>query len=141
MFNFPTVAAEANDRRNPDKFVVRNVAVSRTLLVTDDSMIIRELIKETAREYGWTVVGEAVDGRDAIEKYRDLRPTGVTLDLVMPEFDGLHALRGIKEFDPASQVLVVSAIDQPDVLREAIKLGAADFVVKPCAPARLRRAL
>lgn len=112
-----------------------------TLLVADDSMIIRELIKDAAAQYGWQVVGEAADGREAIERYRALRPTAVTLDLVMPEYDGLYGLRGIRELDPAAQVLVVSAIDQKEVLREAISCGAADFLVKPFDKARLAKTL
>jgi len=115
--------------------------MARTLLVTDDSMIIRELVKDVARRDGWEIVGEAADGQQAIEKYEQLRPDGVTLDLVMPNFDGLHALRGIKALDALAKVLVVSAIDQTDVLREAVKLGAADFVVKPFDDARLQKAL
>ncbi|MBA4016975.1 MAG: two-component system response regulator [Pirellula sp.] len=115
--------------------------MARTLLVTDDSMIIRELVKDVARRDGWEIVGEAADGQQAIEKYNQLRPDGVTLDLVMPNFDGLHALRGIKALDALAKVLVVSAIDQTDVLREAVKLGAADFVVKPFDDSRLQKAL
>ncbi len=115
--------------------------MARTLLVTDDSMIIRELVKDVARRDGWEIVGEAADGQQAIEKYEQLRPDGVTLDLVMPNFDGLHALRGIKALDALAKVLVVSAIDQTDVLREAVKLGAAEFVVKPFDDARLQKAL
>jgi two-component system chemotaxis response regulator CheY len=115
--------------------------MSHTLLVTDDSMIVREMIKDLAAEAGWTVVGEAVNGQDAIEKYRQLRPDAMTLDLVMPEYDGLHALRGVRECDPQAKVLVVSAIDQTDVLQEAVKLGAADFIVKPFDKQRAQRAL
>lgn len=115
--------------------------MARTLLVTDDSMIIRELVKDVARRDGWEIVGEAADGQQAIEKYEKLRPDGVTLDLVMPNFDGLHALRGIRALDSLAKVLVVSAIDQTDVLREAVKLGAADFVVKPFDDLRLQKAL
>lgn len=115
--------------------------MARKLLVTDDSMIIRELVKDVAMRDGWEIVGEAADGQQAIEKYEQLRPDGVTLDLVMPNFDGLHALRGIKAIDALAKVLVVSAIDQTDVLREAVKLGAADFVVKPFDDIRLQKAL
>lgn len=111
------------------------------LLVTDDSMIIREMIKDLATQSGWEIAGEATNGQEAIDAYRSLRPDAVTLDLIMPEYDGLHALRGIRDVDPQARVLVVSAIDQPEVLREAVMLGAADFVVKPFNPLRLRNAL
>jgi two-component system chemotaxis response regulator CheY len=115
--------------------------MERTLLVTDDSLIIRELIKDTAVQHGWRVIGEASDGQSAIDRYRELRPTAVTLDLVMPQYDGLHALKGIRAFDGDARVLVVSAIDQTNVLREAIQCGASDFIVKPFAKDRVAAAL
>ncbi len=103
----------------------------RRLLVADDAMIIRQIIKDMAVSAGWEVVGEASNGQEAIERYRELHPDAVTLDLVMPEHDGLHALHGIMEFDPEAKVLVVSALEQRGVLKDAIKAGASDFVTKP----------
>jgi two-component system, chemotaxis family, chemotaxis protein CheY len=105
--------------------------MSRTLLVTDDAVIIREMIKDLATQAGWTVVGEACNGEEAIQRYAELRPDVVTLDLVMPDHDGLHALRGIMQIDPRAKVVVVSALEQKTVLKDAFKAGAADFVVKP----------
>ncbi len=105
--------------------------MARKLLVADDALIIREMIKDAAQEAGWEIVGEAEDGQAAIEQYKDLNPDAVTLDLVMPEHDGLHALRGIMNDDPSAKVLVVSALEQKTVLRDAFRLGAADFIVKP----------
>lgn len=115
--------------------------MDKTLLITDDSMIIREMIKEVAAASGWRIVAEAENGQEAIERYQAHRPTAVTLDLIMPEFDGLHGLKGIRAFDPDAKVLLVSAIDQAKVLREAISGGAADFIVKPFEKGRLRDAL
>ncbi len=112
-----------------------------TLLITDDSMIVREMIKDLALELGWQVVGEATNGQEAIDRFRELRPDVTTLDLVMPEFDGLHALAGIRAIDDQAKVLIVSAIDQAAVLREAVRSGAADFIVKPFDKARAKRAL
>jgi two-component system, chemotaxis family, chemotaxis protein CheY len=103
----------------------------KRLLVTDDAMIMREIIKETAQEAGWEIAGEACNGQQAIDLYRELRPDAVTLDLVMPEYDGLHALRGIRALDGDARVVVASALDQKDVLKQAFQLGATDFVVKP----------
>ena len=94
-------------------------------------MIIRQIIKDMAVSAGWEVVGEASNGQEAIERYRELHPDAVTLDLVMPEHDGLHALHGIMEFDSEAKVLVVSALEQRGVLKDAIKAGASDFVAKP----------
>lgn len=115
--------------------------MSKRLLVTDDALIIREMIKDTAIAHGWEIVGEAANGYEAIERYRELQPDTVTLDLVMPECDGLQALRGIMAHDPAARVLVVSALDQKSILNEALELGAYDFVVKPFAATRLANAL
>ncbi len=103
---------------------------ARTLLVADDALIIRQIIKDMATAAGWSVVGEASNGQEAIERYRQLRPDAVTLDLVMPEHDGLHALRGIMDFDPQAKVLVVSAWSSGG-LKNAFKAGAADFMSKP----------
>ena len=115
--------------------------MSKTLLVTDDALIIREMIKDAATNCGWTITGEATNGQEAIEQYEVCKPDVMTLDLVMPEFDGLHALRGIIEQDPNAKVLVVSALDQQQVLKDAIKLGASDFIVKPFDKDRLTGAL
>lgn len=108
-----------------------STAVPRTLLVTDDAIIIREIIKDLAESAGWEVVGEATNGREAAERYAELRPDACTLDLVMPEYGGLHALREIIKLDPNARVAVVSALDQKKVLMDAFHAGAADFVVKP----------
>ena len=105
--------------------------MTKTLLVVDDALIIREIIKDTAIAAGWEIVGEAGNGQDAIDQYLKLKPSAVTLDLVMPEYDGIHALQGIMAADPEAKVLVVSALDQKAVLQKAFKLGATDFVVKP----------
>ena len=105
--------------------------MAKTLLVTDDALIIREIIKDAATGAGWEIAGEAANGQEAIDRYRELKPRAVTLDLVMPEFDGLYALRGIMALDPNANVVVVSALDQKNVLKQAFRLGAADFIVKP----------
>lgn len=105
--------------------------MSKRLLVTDDATIMREIIKDTAREAGWEIVGEAQHGAEAIEKYKELKPDVATLDLVMPQYDGLHALRGILDYDPDATVIVISALDQKTVLQSAFRSGATDFLVKP----------
>jgi two-component system, chemotaxis family, chemotaxis protein CheY len=101
------------------------------LLIVDDAKIIREIIKQAAQSLGWEIVGEAANGAEAIALYEQLRPDAVTLDLVMPQYDGLHALRGIMAVDPQARVVIVSALDQKKVLLEAFRLGAADFMAKP----------
>ncbi len=105
--------------------------MARTLLITDDAPIIREMLKDTLGDAGWEIAGEATNGQEAIDQFRALRPDAVTLDMVMPEFDGMHALRGIRELDPNATVVMVSAVEQTTVLKEAFRAGAADFIVKP----------
>jgi len=102
-----------------------------TLLITDDALIIRTMIRDAATAAGWEVVAEAMQGQEAMDAYARTRPTAVTLDLVMPEYDGLYALRGIREMDPEALIIVVSALEQRSVLKEAFRLGASDFMVKP----------
>ncbi len=107
------------------------------LLVTDDALIMRMRIKDLAREAGWEVVGEAANGQECVERYAALRPDLVTLDIVMPEMDGVEALRAIRAADPEAKVVMVSALDQKSKLSECIRLGALDFIVKPFDRERL----
>ena len=105
--------------------------MAKTLLVADDAAIIRAKIKEAACGAGWTIVAEARNGKEAVERYAEVRPMVVTVDLVMPEYDGIYALREILALDPNAKVVVVSAIGQKNVLKDAFNIGAADFIVKP----------
>ena len=105
--------------------------MEKTLLVADDAAILRAKIKDAARSRGWTIVGEARNGKEAVELFTELRPTATTLDLVMPEYDGIYALRAIIALDPNAKVIVISAIGQRTVLRDACNLGATDFILKP----------
>jgi two-component system chemotaxis response regulator CheY len=111
--------------------------MAKRVLVVDDALIMRMRIKEIALESGWEVAGEAADGAEAVAKYRELRPDLTTLDIVMPKVDGVSALRQIKEEHPNARIVMVSAVDQKQKLTECIRLGAADFIVKPFDKARL----
>jgi two-component system chemotaxis response regulator CheY len=111
------------------------------LLVVDDAMIMRKLIKDVAVEAGWEVAGEARDGSEAVELYRALRPDLVTMDLVMPVMGGAEALRRIRADDPEAQVIIVTALDQKQALMDTIRAGAVDFIVKPFDRQRLRNLL
>ena len=103
----------------------------KRLLVVDDALIMRAMIKDLAKQAGWEIAGEATNGREGIERYRELRPNLVTLDIVMPELDGVEALRALREEFPEAAVVMVTAIDQKEKLSECIRLGARDFIVKP----------
>lgn len=107
------------------------------LLIVDDALIMRMRIREIALQAGWEVVGEATNGVQAVELFRELRPDLVTLDIVMPQMDGVEALRKIREEEPQARVCMVSAVNQKEKLAECIKLGAIDFIVKPFEKAQL----
>lgn len=107
------------------------------LLIVDDATIMRMRISSVAREAGWEIVAEATNGVEGLARYREQRPDLVTLDIVMPELDGVEMLRQLRSEDPAARVVMVSAVDQRAKLRECIALGALDFVVKPFDKERL----
>jgi two-component system chemotaxis response regulator CheY len=101
------------------------------LLVVDDAMIMRKLIRDVAIEAGWEIAGEAANGAEAVALYEKLRPDLVTMDLVMPIMGGNEALRRIRAVDANARVVVVTALDQKQTLTESIRDGALDFIVKP----------
>lgn len=108
-----------------------NATPTKRLLVVDDAMIMRAIIKDTAKKAGWEIAGEATNGAEAVERFRELKPDMTTLDIVMPEMDGVEALRAIRQEAPDAKVVMISAIDQRAKLTECIQLGALDFIVKP----------
>jgi two-component system chemotaxis response regulator CheY len=107
------------------------------LLIVDDAMIMRKLIRDAAVSAGWEVAGEAANGAEAVALYEQLQPDLVTMDLVMPVMDGREALRRIRATDPDARVVVVTALDQKQTLTESIRDGAYDFIVKPFERARI----
>ena len=101
------------------------------MLVVDDAAFMRKVLSDALAAGGHEVVGEAGDGDAAIAAYRDLQPDLVTLDITMPEKDGLATLCELVEIDPAARVVICSALGQETKVLDAIKAGAKDFVVKP----------
>lgn len=111
------------------------------VLVVDDAKFMRHMIKNILVAMGWEVVGEAADGVEAVELFNDLKPDVVTLDIVMPRASGIDALKAIRSSDPNAKCVMISAIDQREPLMEALKLGAADYVVKPFEKERVEEAM
>jgi two-component system chemotaxis response regulator CheY len=105
--------------------------IEKRVLIVDDAMIMRRRIAAIAIQCGWSIAGEAGDGEEAVKLYRETKPDLVTLDIVMPRMDGVNALREIRELDPQSKVVMVTAVNQKEKLAECIGLGAVDFIVKP----------
>lgn len=101
------------------------------ILVCDDAAFMRTSLKMMLEKNGHTVIGEAVNGEDALDKYMSLHPDLVTMDITMPDVDGLQGVKMIKEHDPAAKVIMISAMGQESMVREAILAGAKTFIVKP----------
>lgn len=112
--------------------------MTKRVLVVDDAMIMRMRIKDIAKEAGWEIAGEAVNGEEAVLRYKELRPDLITMDIVMPKMDGVCALRQLKQECPEARVVMVSAVDQKEKLTECIRLGVVDFIVKPFDKVRLK---
>lgn len=110
--------------------------MSKTVLVVDDAAFMRMMIRDILAKEGY-VIHEAVNGRDAVEKYGELHPDLVTMDITMPEMSGLEALRAIRASDAAARVLMVSAMGQQKMIVEALESGAMDFLVKPFQPTKV----
>lgn len=108
----------------------------KTILVVDDAAFMRMMIKDILEQVGYEI-HEAANGREAIRLYDEIKPDLVTMDITMPELDGIEALRVIRESDPGARVLMVSAMGQQKMIIEALEHGALDFVVKPFQPTKV----
>ncbi|WP_047151655.1 response regulator [Aneurinibacillus tyrosinisolvens] len=111
------------------------------VLIVDDAAFMRMMIKEILSKNGFTVVGEASDGSQAVEKYKELTPDLVTMDITMPEMDGITALKEIKKIDANAKVIMCSAMGQQAMVIDAIQAGAKDFIVKPFQADRVIEAI
>ena len=103
----------------------------KNILLADDAAFMRMMLKNILEKAGYTVVGEATNGREAIEKYKELHPDLVILDITMPEVDGIQGLKGIMDYDNSALAVMCSAMGQQSIVIEAIQSGAKDFIVKP----------
>lgn len=111
------------------------------VLVVDDAAFMRKLLSDALASGGHEVVGEAGNGVEAVVRFQELKPELTTLDITMPEKDGLAALAEIMSIDPSAKVVMCSALGQENKVLEAVRLGAKDFVVKPFQPARVLEAV
>jgi two-component system chemotaxis response regulator CheY len=111
------------------------------ILVVDDAAFMRRMVSDVLTSGGHEVVGEAADGNEALARYQELRPDVMTLDITMPEKDGLTALRELIAMDPGATVVMCSALGQESKVLEAVKAGAKDFIAKPFEPQRVLTAI
>ncbi|RAV22717.1 response regulator [Paenibacillus contaminans] len=105
--------------------------MAQRILIVDDAAFMRMMIRDIVSKNGYEVCGEANDGLQAVEKYKEVRPDLVTMDITMPEMDGIAALKEIKKIDPNARVIMCSAMGQQAMVIDAIQAGAKDFIVKP----------
>ena len=115
--------------------------MGRTVLICDDAIFMRTMLKDILKQAGFEVVGEAQTGKEAVQFYQQLRPDLVTMDIVMPDMGGIDAVRAIVKDDANAKILMCSAMGQQALVLEAIQAGARDFVVKPFQPSRVLEAV
>ena len=111
------------------------------ILIVDDAAFMRMMIKDILTKNGYIIAGEAENGIKAVEKYKEVKPDLVLMDITMPELDGIGALKQIKELDPNASVIMCSAMGQQAMVVEAIQSGAKDFIVKPFQADRVLEAV
>jgi two-component system chemotaxis response regulator CheY len=115
------------------------------VLIADDASFMRQMIRDIIEPEGFEVVGEASDGVEVIEKFKELHPDMVMMDIVMPKRSGIDSVKGIIAMDPTARIVMCSALGQESLVMEAVEAGAKDFIVKPFKPeavvSTLRKAL
>ena len=115
--------------------------MAKNILICDDAAFMRMMIKDILTKNGYNIVGEAENGAKAVEKYAELKPDLVLMDITMPEMDGIEALKKIKEADAGANVIMCSAMGQQAMVIESIQSGAKDFIVKPFQADRVLEAV
>ena len=108
--------------------------MAKRILITDDALFMRVTLRNILEKNGYEVAGEAANGRESIEMYQQVKPDLVTMDITMPEMDGISALKEIKKVDPNATIVMCTAMGQKQMVMEAVSAGAKDFIVKPFQP-------
>ncbi|RKZ21899.1 two-component system response regulator [bacterium] len=111
------------------------------VLIVDDAVFMRRMLADILRKEGYEIVGEAENGAQAVEKYKELKPDLVTMDIIMPDMSGIDAVKEIMKIDPNAKIIMVSAMGHQTLVVEAIQAGAKDYVVKPFQPSRVLEAV
>ncbi len=111
------------------------------LMVVDDTLFMRRMLRDLLTRQGYEVVAEARNGREALENYQQVHPDLVIMDITMPEMDGISAVSAIRQVDPAARIVMCSALGQDGPVMEALQAGALDFVLKPFLPEKVLEAV
>ena len=115
--------------------------MGKNILICDDAAFMRMMIKDILTKNGYTIAGEAENWIKAVEKYTEVKPDLVMMDITMPEMDGIQALKKIKSMDASATVIMCSAMGQQAMVIESIQSGAKDFIVKPFQADRVLEAV
>lgn len=111
------------------------------IMIVDDAAFMRMMVKDILSKNGYEIVAEAENGAKAVEKYQEVKPDLTTMDITMPEMDGISALKQIRSMDANAKIIMCSAMGQQAMVIEAIQAGARDFIVKPFQPDRVLEAV
>ena len=115
--------------------------MGKRILIVDDAAFMRMMIKNILIKNGYEICGEAENGQMAIELYKELKPDLITMDITMPEMNGIEVVKAIRAFDPGANIIMCSAMGQQAMVMEAIQAGAKDFIVKPFQQDRILQAI
>jgi len=115
--------------------------LGKKIMLVDDSNFARNMLKDILTKQGYDIVGEARNGREAVELYDQIKPDLVTMDIAMPELDGVDALNKILAANPAARIIIISSANSREIVKHAVQDGALDFVVKPFTKNRLLKAI
>lgn len=113
----------------------------KKVLIVDDAAYMRMMLKEILSDHGYEIAGEAENGIEAVEKYQELQPDIVTMDITMPEMDGIEAVKKILAINAHAKIVMCSAMGQQNLVMKSLEAGARDFVVKPFEPERIVQTL
>lgn len=103
----------------------------KRILIVDDSLFMRQMLADLLPKDKFEVVGQASTGKEAIDKYKELLPDIITMDITMPDMDGISAVKKIKEINSEAKIIMCSALGQKPMIKEALEAGASDFIIKP----------
>ncbi|MEW6725559.1 response regulator [Desulforudis sp. 1088] len=115
--------------------------MSKRVLIVDDAAFMRMMLRNILTKAGYEIVGEAENGRTALDLYKELKPDVVTMDITMPEMNGIEAVKALKQVDPQARIVMISAMGQQAMVMEAVQAGAKDFIVKPFQQDRVLQAI
>ncbi len=115
--------------------------MGKRIMVVDDAAFMRMMIKNILAKNGYEIAGEAENGQTAIELYKKLKPDLITMDITMPEMNGIEVVKAIRAIDPGANIIMCSAMGQQAMVMEAIQAGAKDFIVKPFQQDRILQAI